>query len=115
MIHVYQALILCNLNMLLGCYNIFFWKFTIIRKCSKTVSGLYFVYFLLVHCTLSAWVTFATKLCTIFCTSFKYYDILFCKLLTLHKLCRFLVGFLKNSEHLAKNHRSMMYGSLNTA
>lgn len=73
------------------------------KNCFRIVFCLFFVG------TLSAWVTFATKLCTVFCTSFKYYDILFCKLLTLHKLCRFLVGFLKNSANLAKNHSSMMY------
>lgn len=31
---------------------------------------------------------------------FEYYDFLFCKLLILYRLCRFLVGFLKKSENL---------------
>lgn len=39
-----------------------------------------------------------------FFTSFEYYDFLFCKLLTLHRLCRFLVGFLKKSENSALIH-----------
>lgn len=77
------------------------------KNCFRIVFCLFFVGILLV------WVIFVIKLCMVFCMFFKYYDILFCKLLILYKLCRFLVGFFKNSVNLVKNYSLMIYGLLN--